>query len=155
MTDTTASLRYVTFCIRRPGLTPDVPPGMEDLQWVANAATLIYGERDAVLVDTFLTIDQNQQLVDWVKTHDLNLTYIYITHGHGDHFFGIKQLLTAFPDASAVSSAGTAERAHREGSPGFLESFWNSRFPGQIAQPQVFPELSDVDLHFIAPLAGS
>jgi hypothetical protein len=28
--------------------------------------TLLYGEHDAVVVDTFATIDQNQQLVDWI-----------------------------------------------------------------------------------------
>ena len=41
--------------IRRPGLTRDLPPGKEELMWVANSSTLILGERDAVLVDTFLT----------------------------------------------------------------------------------------------------
>ena len=62
---------------------------------MANTATLIYGDRDAVLVDTFLTIEQNQQLVDWVKARERNLAYIYITHGHGDHYFGVKQLVEA------------------------------------------------------------
>jgi glyoxylase-like metal-dependent hydrolase (beta-lactamase superfamily II) len=140
MTDPSPTLQYETFCVRRPGLTRDVPPGKEDLEWVANTATLIYGQRDAVLVDTFLTIEQNQQLIDWIKTHDRNLAYIYITHGHGDHFFGIKQLVEAFPNAKPVSSAGTAHRAQQDGAPEFLESFWNSVFPGQIPQPQVFPQ---------------
>ena len=36
------------------------------MQWVTNTATLIYGKHDAVVVDTFATIDQNQQLVDWI-----------------------------------------------------------------------------------------
>jgi glyoxylase-like metal-dependent hydrolase (beta-lactamase superfamily II) len=59
------------------------------LMWVANSATLIYGERDAVLVDTFLTTEQSQTLLDWVVASGKNLTAIYITHGHGDHFFGL------------------------------------------------------------------
>ncbi|MFI6042525.1 MBL fold metallo-hydrolase [Nocardia sp. NPDC051321] len=145
MKQNSAVLQYETLCVRRPGLTRDVPPGKEHLEWVANTATLIYGQHDAVLVDTYLSIEQNQQLVDWVKTHDRNLVYIYITHGHGDHFFGIKQLLEAFPDAKPIASPGTAERARREGAPAYLESFWNSQFPGQIAQPQVFPEPLESD----------
>jgi glyoxylase-like metal-dependent hydrolase (beta-lactamase superfamily II) len=145
MTEKASKLRYETLCVRRPGLTRDLPPGKEDLQWVANTATLIYGERDAVLVDTFLTIEQNQQLVDWVKARERNLAYIYITHGHGDHYFGVKQLVEAFPAAKPVSSAGAVERAKHEGDPKFLDSFWNSRFPGQISQPQVFPEPLDGD----------
>src|SRR4029077_14182679 len=94
-----SSLQFDTLCVRRLGLTRDLPPGTEDLQWVANTATLIFGGRDAGLVDTFPTIDQNQQLVDGVKAHDRNLAYIYITHGHGDHAFGVRQLIEAFPAA--------------------------------------------------------
>jgi hypothetical protein len=38
-----------------PGPSPDIPPRSESLAWVANSMTLIYGRRDAVLLDTFLT----------------------------------------------------------------------------------------------------
>jgi hypothetical protein len=40
-----------------PDLTPDIPAGYEPLARVANTVRLIYGTRDAVLVDTFLTLD--------------------------------------------------------------------------------------------------
>jgi hypothetical protein len=55
------------FALKRPGLTVGVPSGTESLQWVANIATLIAGSQDAVLVDTFATIDQNRQLVNWIQ----------------------------------------------------------------------------------------
>jgi len=90
------------------------------------------------LVDIFLTIEQNQQLVDWVKARERNLVYIYITQGHGDHYFGVKQLVEAFPAAKPVSSAGAVERAKQEGDPKFLGSFWNSRFPGKSRSPRYF-----------------
>ena len=57
-------LTYKVFTVTRPGLNRDVPPGKESLQWVANSATLIHGERDAILVDTFLTIEQSSGLAD-------------------------------------------------------------------------------------------
>jgi len=41
---------------KRAGVTQGVPPGKEDLAWVTNTVTLIYGERDALLVDTFLSV---------------------------------------------------------------------------------------------------
>src|SRR6202140_5071675 len=56
---TDAGLSWDVLTIRRPGLTRDLPAGKEQLMWVANSSTLIHGERDAVLVDTFLTIEQS------------------------------------------------------------------------------------------------
>ena len=50
-----------------------------------------------MLVDTFLTIDQGAQLADQVAAAGKNLTHVYITHGHGDHFFGINALKQRFP----------------------------------------------------------
>ncbi len=52
---TTTDLRWDVLTIKRPGLSRDLPAGKEELMWVANSSTLICGERDAVLVDTFLT----------------------------------------------------------------------------------------------------
>jgi glyoxylase-like metal-dependent hydrolase (beta-lactamase superfamily II) len=136
-------LRYAVKTARRAGLTRDLPYGPEDLQWVANSATLVYGNDDAVLVDTFTSIEHNGELVDWVRSFDRNLTYIYVTHGHGDHFFGIKQLLEAFPAARAVGTGGTVAAAHAQGEPAFVESFWERLFPGQIPQPLAFPDVLD------------
>jgi hypothetical protein len=60
MDTATGALTWDVLTIKRPGLSRDVPPGKEELMWVANSATLISGERDAMLVDTFLTIEQSQ-----------------------------------------------------------------------------------------------
>jgi glyoxylase-like metal-dependent hydrolase (beta-lactamase superfamily II) len=146
MTDNDAQthgLRYAVKTAQRAGLTRDLPYGPDDLQWVANSATLVYGMDDAVLVDTFTSIGQNAELVDWVDSFDRNLTYIYVTHGHGDHFFGIKQLLEAFPSARAVGTRGTVAAAHAQGEPAFVDSFWGKLFPGQIPEPLAFPEALD------------
>jgi glyoxylase-like metal-dependent hydrolase (beta-lactamase superfamily II) len=63
------------------------------------ASTLIYGKRDAVLVDAFMTVKQAEALVDWVAAYGKNPTTIYITHGYGDHWFGIGALLEHFANA--------------------------------------------------------
>jgi hypothetical protein len=56
------------FTVTRPRLSRDLPPGFESLMWVANSATRISAQRDAVLVDTFLTIDQGAELPDTPQT---------------------------------------------------------------------------------------
>jgi len=128
------TLRWDVFTSKRPGLSRDLPPGKEALMWVSNSSTLIYGERDAVLVDTFLTIDQSEALLNWVTASGKNLTAIYLTHGHGDHVFGVGALLERFPNAKAVAIPEVVETMRQQVSPSYLEDFWRKLFPGQIPQ---------------------
>jgi glyoxylase-like metal-dependent hydrolase (beta-lactamase superfamily II) len=126
------ALNWDVLTIKRPGLTRDLPAGKEELMWVANSSTLICGERDAVLVDTFLTTEQSQTLLDWVVASGKNLTAIYITHGHGDHFFGLAPLLERFPGARAFAMPAVVKAMHEQLTPAWIDNFWRKRFPGQI-----------------------
>jgi glyoxylase-like metal-dependent hydrolase (beta-lactamase superfamily II) len=127
-----AGLSWDVLTIRRPGLTRDLPAGKEELMWVANSSTLIHGDRDAVLVDTFLTIEQSQTLLNWVVASGKNLTAIYVTHAHGDHFFGLAPLLERFPHARAVATPEVVKAMHGQLSPASVDNFWRRLFPGQI-----------------------
>jgi len=73
-----SALHYKVFVVKRPGVNrdPKMPAGHDDLKWVTNTATLIYGEKDAVLVDCFLTVDQTQTLADSIKASGKNLTTV-------------------------------------------------------------------------------
>jgi len=137
---TDVDLHWNVFTSKRPGLGRDLPPGNEKLRWVANSSTLIYGERDAVLVDTFLTIDQSQTLLDWVIASGKNLTAIYITHGHGDHCFGLAPLLERFPRAKAFAVPQVVDAMREQTSPPVVDNFWRSLFPGQISDCLVVAE---------------
>jgi glyoxylase-like metal-dependent hydrolase (beta-lactamase superfamily II) len=137
-----APLKWDVFVAKRQGISRDLPPGKEQLMWVAWSSTLIYGVRDAVLVDTQLTIDHNRALAAWIAKSGKNLTTIYITHGHGDHFFGIAELKRLFPNAKAVATPNAVKVMHRQGSPEYLAKFWAPRYPGQLpANPIVAEEL--------------
>jgi hypothetical protein len=45
-----------------PIVTRDKPPGIRETFFQATASTLIYGVRDAVLVDAFMTVKQMLEL---------------------------------------------------------------------------------------------
>ena len=49
-----------------PVVTDNLPPGATEMKWSPISSTLIFGERDAVLVDTAITVEQNQKIADWV-----------------------------------------------------------------------------------------
>jgi glyoxylase-like metal-dependent hydrolase (beta-lactamase superfamily II) len=108
---------------------------------VASTVTLIHGERDAVLVDTFLLARHCRELVDWVVASGRNLVAIYVTHPHGDHYFGLKLLLDRFPDARAVGTAPVVAAVRKQIQPDFLKSFWDARFPGQLPSPVLGPDV--------------
>jgi glyoxylase-like metal-dependent hydrolase (beta-lactamase superfamily II) len=143
------SLKWRVFTATRPGLNREVPAGKESLMWVANSATLIYGEQDAVLVDTFLTVEHTQTLVEEIAASGKNLTAIYITHAHGDHFFGLKQLQDRFPRARAVATRNVVKGMDYQVSPEYMKNFWRKRFPGQIAERTPVAEIletNEIDL---------
>src|SRR5713101_5037578 len=123
-----------------PTVTSDLPPGTEQRLWSPISATLISGDRDAVLVDAFITVEQAHALGEWVEAHGKRLTTLYATHGHGDHFFGASTLLQRFPRARLVATPDVVKTMRQQASPQSLASFWTPRFPGQIADQLVLAE---------------
>ena len=134
---------------KRGSSTQGLPPGKEDLAWVTNTVTLIYGESDAVLVDTFLSIQHSRELVDWLVDSGKNLTTIYITHAHGDHFFGLRLLLDRFPSARAFATASSVAAMQKQISADLIKSFWELRFPGQVPSPLAAPEVLEGDTFYL------
>src|ERR1700731_3679908 len=128
------SLRWDLFLAPSvPTITSDLPPGEKERPWPPISSTLISGKRDAVLVDTPITVDQARVLANWVVASGKNLTTIYATHGPGDHFFGTSTVLERFPGARFVARPEVIKVMRQQASPESLATFWNPRFPGQIS----------------------
>lgn len=87
-----------------------------------------------------MTVAQANALADWVAAHDRNLTTIYITHGHGDHWFGLGALLERFPTAQAVATPNAVQVMRGNASPEALEGVWKAGFPGQIPEKLMMAE---------------
>ncbi|MFC7500515.1 MBL fold metallo-hydrolase [Nocardioides sp. CPCC 206347] len=100
--------------------------------WSPISSTLIMGRKQAILVDPPMTSTQAQAVVDWVLAAERQLTGIYITHGHADHWLGAIALVERFPDAVVYATADTQRMMKIQGSPEFRASFWDKIFPGQL-----------------------
>jgi len=144
-----SKLEWKLLTKKRASSTQGLPPGKEALAWVTNTVTLIYGQRDAVLVDTFLSEQQSKELVDWVVASGKNLIDIYVTHAHGDHYFGLKLLLDRFPKTKAIATASVVAAIREQIKPEQIQSFWEPRFPGQLPSQLVAPEVLEGDTFYL------
>jgi glyoxylase-like metal-dependent hydrolase (beta-lactamase superfamily II) len=133
-----AKLEYSVYVApSKPAVSDDVPPGESRRMWSPTASTLIHGERDAILVDPLMTVDESRALAEWVAATGKNVTAIFVTHAHGDHFFGAPAVLERFPAARLVATPDVAAHMGAQWGPRWFGGFWNPRFPGQISDRRV------------------
>lgn len=125
------NLAYDVF-VNDPPLQAGLLPNGEPKRFSPMASTLIYGDEDAVLTDPGLTEDQARVLGDWVAGKGRNLTDIFITHGHGDHWFAARLLAERF-GACVVASAGTITQMH--GSVATRPLLWDKLYTGIPPSP--------------------
>lgn len=146
MTTPTAPLTWDVYVTEpEPTVDPDLPPGARQRLFSPVTATLICGHRDAILVDALLTLDQAHRLVDWIAAHGKNLTSVYITHAHGDHWFGLSAILDRYPAARALTLPAALDQMHRLNTPEIVAAFWGNAVPRQAArQAHVPPSRSPV-----------
>jgi len=119
--------------------------GAGEPTWPVSSVSLISGEQDAVLIDAPVTAEDAGQVVDWIRGLGKNLTTIYITHGHGDHFFGLNTILKAVPNARAVTAAAVVPEAQGQLGPEYM-GFRNATFPGLIPEHPTVPVALDGDV---------
>jgi len=126
---------FVAGQIPQSGCGP-LPDGSTRM-WSPITSTLIMGRDDAVLVDPPLTKTQAAEVGDWIVASGRQLRQIYITHGHGDHWFGAIPLLQRFPDVSVLATEGTSKLMAAQNQPQFRADFWDRVFPGQLPTGEV------------------
>ena len=132
MSTTEASTLTYDVFVNDPPPQDGVLPNGEPKRFSPTASTLIYGSEDAVLTDPGLTEGQARVLGDWVGSKGRNLTDIFITHGHGDHWFAAQLLAERF-GARVVASAGTIEQMH--GNTATRALLWDKLYTGIPPSP--------------------
>jgi glyoxylase-like metal-dependent hydrolase (beta-lactamase superfamily II) len=85
-----------------------------------------------VLTDPGFTTDQARALGDWVASQGRNVTDIFITHGHGDHWFAAGLLAERF-GARVVATAGSI--AQMQVSIAARPVLWDKVYPGIPPSP--------------------
>ncbi len=124
----------------------DVPPlqlkvfkSSEDHMGLGVNSAIIYGEKEAVLVDAQFTLSNAHRLVAEILETGRELTTIYITHEHPDHFLGLPVVKQAFPDAKVVSIKESADDVNASFE--FKLNYWGNKVLGSNgAKTSVFVE---------------
>src|SRR3954452_22809717 len=77
----------------------DFPVGSKN-----KTATLITGEREALLVDAGFTRADGHRLVAEVLDSGKTLTQVFISHADPDYYWGAEVIADAFPDAQLLAT---------------------------------------------------
>src|SRR5262249_51042752 len=80
-----------------------------DSEGIGVTSVLVYGEHEAILVDTQFRISDAERLADRVAARGRRLTAILVTHPHFDHFYGASVLRRRFPGVPVYASASDVE----------------------------------------------
>jgi glyoxylase-like metal-dependent hydrolase (beta-lactamase superfamily II) len=126
-TDTSTTLTYEVFVNEAPRQDNGLLPNGEPKLFSPLASTLIYGARDAVLTDPGMTVDQARILGDWTLAEGRNVTDIFITHGHGYHWFAAGVLAKRL-GARVVATEGTIEQM--QANIAARPYIWDQVYPG-------------------------
>jgi glyoxylase-like metal-dependent hydrolase (beta-lactamase superfamily II) len=102
-------------------------------------STMISGEKDMLVIDPQFSLSEAHRLAAEILESKKNLTTIYVTHPHPDHFFGLAVLHQAFPSAKIVALPATIN-SMKTGWPG-RQKFWFATYGNNIPGPDpVLPE---------------
>ena len=102
-------------------------------------STLIYGDKELLLIDPQFLKSEANQVVDMIKATGRTLTTIYTTHAHPDHFLGVAAIKEAFPNARYVALPEVRERMITSwpGRRNFWYPTYGDELPSEVA---ILPE---------------
>ena len=129
----------------RPYICPDQLGQGEVATWAPSSSTLISGPTEGILIDALLTFENADQIAGWAKRFGKKIVGVYITHGHSDHWLGLARLLQHFPEARGYAAPEVAARAAWEAEFNKTTKYWTSRFPGELPDTPVLPEVLSTD----------
>jgi len=133
-----AAVFFAASATAQPQLEIKVHTGHGQTGYDVNS-TMISGQRDMIVIDPQFSLSEAHRLAAEILESKKNLTTIYVTHAHPDHFFGLAVLKQAFPSARIVALPATAN-AIKNAWPA-RQKFWFPTYGNNIPGPDpVLPE---------------
>lgn len=111
-------------------------PGMNAIFPVTS--TIVYGEKDAVLIDAQFQKQYAEALVNEIKGLNKNLKYVFVSYHDPDYYFGLDVIHKAFPDAQIISTAQTSYLI--EASKDFKLNVWRSQLGADAPDTLIVPQ---------------
>ena len=78
------------------------------------ASVIVMGKKDCVLLDAQWTLSNAHKVIAEILETGKNLTTIYLTHAHPDHYFGAGVIAQAFPKARVVAVSSEAQIINKQ-----------------------------------------
>lgn len=120
---------------------PVVYQNTTNLAFSPTSFTIISGKHEAVLVDAPATVAQGEEVAAWITTTIPNktLTGIYVTHGHGDHFFSANVIKKSHSQAKVLALKGTVDHMIEQYSD--AEKWWWTILPDKLPEGEVLADV--------------
>ena len=78
------------------------------------ASVIIAGKEDAILIDAQWSLANGHRVAAEILETGKRLTYIYITHAHPDHYFGLQPIVEACPEARVIALPSVAKVINKQ-----------------------------------------
>ena len=102
-------------------------------------STLVSGEKDAVLIDAQFTLADAKHVAEKVRASGKNLTTVYVTHAHPDHYFGYSAIAAEFPNAKLVALPSTLTAIEKTWEQKVKQ--WKPMYKEAIVDKPIIPQL--------------
>jgi glyoxylase-like metal-dependent hydrolase (beta-lactamase superfamily II) len=101
-------------------------------------STIVKGEKDAVLIDAQFTLADAKKVADAVAATGKNLTTVFVTHSHPDHYFGFSAIKERFPNARLLALPQTIMDIEKTWEAKVKQ--WKPQYKDAITSKPVIPE---------------
>lgn len=110
-------------------------------------STIIYGDKDALLIDAQFQKQYAEELVKEIKATGKNLKTVFISHSDPDFYFGLDVIRKAFPDVKIISTAQTAYliAASKDNKLDVWKPQLKEDAPSEVIVPEAVNEIPDLE----------